>query len=337
MEFTHIKGTGLKVSRFCLGTMTFGGQTSESDSIRMVDYALDQGVNFFDTADGYTNGLSEQFLGKALEGKRENAVIATKVTNPTGPLPNQSGQGRKHILQNLERSLRSLRTDYIDLYYLHHPDPVTPVEEVIETMTNLVRSGKIRYYGLSNYSTWQCCSFIHKAKEMHAIAPVVTESVYNLITRGIEDEMVPFLNEYKMGLTVFNPIAAGLLTGKHSRGKPEANSRFDLNYGYAVRYFNDRNFDAVDRLTEIAAENGMGLLEFSLQWLLNRPAVDSIIVGASKFDHIVQNIGFAAQMKKLDTDAMKQCDAVWDTLRGQYFSYHADAKPMKRPDPAAKP
>ena len=337
MEFTHIKGTGLKVSRFCLGTMTFGGQTSESDSIRMVDYALDQGVNFFDTADGYTNGLSEQFLGKALEGKRENAVIATKVTNPTGPLPNQSGQGRKHILQNLERSLRSLRTDYIDLYYLHHPDPVTPVEEVIETMTNLVRSGKIRYYGLSNYSTWQCCSFIHKAKEMHAIAPVVTESVYNLITRGIEDEMVPFLNEYKMGLTVFNPIAAGLLTGKHSRGKPEANSRFDLNYGYAVRYFNDRNFDAVDRLTEIAAENGMGLLEFSLQWLLNRPAVDSIIVGASKFDHIVQNIGFAAQMKKLDTDAMKQCDAVWDTLRGQYFSYHADAKPMKRPDPPAKP
>ena len=337
MEFTHIKGTGLKVSRFCLGTMTFGGQTSESDSIRMVDYALDQGVNFFDTADGYTNGLSEQFLGKALEGKRENAVIATKVTNPTGPLPNQSGQGRKHILQNLERSLRSLRTDYIDLYYLHHPDPVTPVEEVIETMTNLVRSGKIRYYGLSNYSTWQCCSFIHKAKEMHTIAPVVTESVYNLITRGIEDEMVPFLNEYKMGLTVFNPIAAGLLTGKHSRGKPEANSRFDLNYGYAVRYFNDRNFDAVDRLTEIAAENGMGLLEFSLQWLLNRPAVDSIIVGASKFDHIVQNIGFAAQMKKLDTDAMKQCDAVWDTLRGQYFSYHADAKPMKRPDPLAKP
>ncbi len=337
MEFTHIKGTGLKVSRFCLGTMTFGGQTSESDSIRMVDYALDQGVNFFDTADGYTNGLSEQFLGKALEGKRENAVIATKVTNPTGPLPNQSGQGRKHILQNLERSLRSLRTDYIDLYYLHHPDPVTPVEEVIETMTNLVRSGKIRYYGLSNYSTWQCCSFIHKAKEMHAIAPVVTESVYNLITRGIEDEMVPFLNEYKMGLTVFNPIAAGLLTGKHSRGKPEANSRFDLNYGYAVRYFNDRNFDAVDRLTGIASENGMGLLEFSLQWLLNRPAVDSIIVGASKFDHIVQNIGFAAQMKKLDTDAMKQCDAVWDTLRGQYFSYHADARPMKRPDPPAKP
>ena len=336
MEFTCIKGTGLKVSRFCLGTMTFGGQTSEEDSKRIVDYAIDQGVNFFDTADGYTDGLSEKFLGKALEGKRENAVIATKVTNPRGPLPNQSGQGRKHILQDLEVSLRNLRTDYIDLYYLHRPDPDTPMEEVIETMTGLVRSGKIRYYGVSNYSTWQCCSFIHKAERMHAVAPVITESVYNLITRGIEDEMVPFLNEYRMGLAVYNPIAAGLLTGKHSRGKPEANSRFDINYGYSLRYFNDRNFDAVDALTTIAAENGMSLLEFSLQWLLNRPVVDSIIVGASKYEHIVQNIGFASGEKMLSSDAMKKCDAVWDTLRGQYFSYHADAKPIKRPPAPAE-
>ncbi len=336
MEYTCIKGTGLKVSRFCLGTMTFGGQTDESESLRIIDHALEQGVNFFDTADGYTDGASEQILGKALEGRRDGAVIATKVTNPTGPLPNQSGQGRKHILQNLERSLRSLRTDYIDLYYLHHPGPATPAEEVIETMSLLVRSGKIRYWGVSNYPTWQCCSLIHKAREMHAVPPVVTESVYNLITRGIEDEMSPFLSEYRMGLTVFNPIAAGLLTGKHRRGQLAEHSRLADNYGYHLRYISDANMDAVERLTAIAADNGMSLLEFSLQWLLNRPVVDSIIVGASRCEHVAQNIALASETKPLGTEALAKCDAVWDSLRGHYFSYHANARPIKRPPPDAK-
>ena len=332
MEYTLIKGTGLKVSRVCLGTMTFGEQTPEDEAVRIVDCALERGVNFFDTADNYTGGRSEQILGKALEGKRENAVIATKVTNPRGPLPNQSGQGRKHILQDIEESLRSLRTDYIDVYYLHHPDPETPAEEVIETMTGLVRSGKIRYYGLSNYSTWQCCSFIHKAREMHAIAPVVTESVYNLITRGIEDEMVPFLNEYRMGLTVFNPIAAGLLTGKHTHERPEENTRFALNYGYEKRYFNDRNRQAVEALSAVAADSGMSILEFSLQWLLNRPVVDSVIIGASRYEHIAQNLSLASEKKPLDAEALRRCDEVWDTIRGSFFSYHADAKPLRRPE-----
>ncbi|MBQ6603360.1 MAG: aldo/keto reductase [Eubacterium sp.] len=335
MEYTKLKGTGLEVSRFCLGTMTFGEQTSEEEAVKMVDYALDAGVNFFDTADVYTKGASEKILGKALEGKREDAVIATKVTNPHGPKPNQSGQGRKHILTSLEESLRALRTDYIDVYYLHHPEEDVPAEEIIETMTTLVRSGKIRYWGLSNYATWQCCSFIHKAREMHAVPPVVTESVYNLLTRGIDDEMVPFLKEYRMGLTCFNPIAAGLLTGKHTRNKLADNSRLKDNYGYNLRYINDANMDAVEALTGIAAENGMSLLEFSLQWLLNRPVVDSIIVGASKFDHVVQNISLASEKTTLSDAAMDACDKVWDSLRGHFFSYHANAKPPAMP-PADK-
>ena len=333
MEYTCLKGTGLKVSRFCLGTMTFGDQADEKEAARMIDYALDQGVNFLDTADVYTGGESERIVGRALEGKRENAVIATKVTNPRGMLPNQSGQGRKHILTGVEESLRSLRTDYIDLYYLHHPDRDTPAEEVIETMTNLVRCGKIRYWGLSNYSTWQCCSFIHKAREMHAVPPVVTESVYNLLTRGIDDEMIPFLQEYRMGLTVFNPIAAGLLSGKHRRDKLAEHSRLADNYGYNLRYVNDANMDAVERLTEIAADYGMSLLEFSLQWLLNRPAVDSIIVGASKYEHVVQNLSLASEKKTLGADALARCDGVWDDLHGRFFSYHASGKPPKRPAP----
>ena len=334
MEYTCIKGTGLKVSRFCLGTMTFGDQTDEPEAKRIIDHAVDQGVNFFDTADVYTGGVSEQILGRALLGRRENAVIATKVTNPTGPLPNQSGQGRKHILQNVERSLRALQTDYIDLYYLHRPDPETPAEEIIETMTGLVRSGKIRYWGVSNYPTWQFCSLVHKAREMRAVGPVATESVYNLITRGIEDEMVPFLNEYRLGLTVFNPIAAGLLTGKHRRGHLAEHSRLADNYGYNLRYVSDENMDAMERLSAAAADSGMSLLEFSLQWLLNRPAVDSLIVGASRFEHAEQNIALAAEKKPLSPEALAACDAVWNSLRGHFFSYHANARPPKRPSKA---
>ena len=334
MEYTCIKGTGLKVSRFCLGTMTFGDQTDEPEAKRIIDHAVDQGVNFFDTADVYTGGVSEQILGRALLGRRENAVIATKVTNPTGPLPNQSGQGRKHILQNVERSLRALQTDYIDLYYLHRPDPETPAEEIIETMTGLVRSGKIRYWGVSNYPTWQFCSLVHKAREMRAVSPMATESVYNLITRGIEDEMVPFLNEYRLGLTVFNPIAAGLLTGKHRRGHLAEHSRLADNYGYNLRYVSDENMDAMERLSSAAADSGMSLLEFSLQWLLNRPAVDSLIVGASRFEHVEQNIALAAEKKPLSPEALAACDAVWNSLRGHFFSYHANARPPKRPSKA---
>ena len=330
MEYTLLKGTGLKVSRFCLGTMTFGGQTNEEDSIRIVHHALDEGVNFFDTAGTYTGGISEKYLGKALEGRREEAVIATKVNNPRGPLPNQSGQGRKHIMTDIEESLRSLRTDYIDLYYLHHPDYSTPMEEIIETMTNLVRSGKIRYYGLSNHSAWKCCQFIDKAREMHAVAPVVTESVYNLITRGLDDEMLPFLEEYNMGLAVYNPIAAGLLTGKHSKQAPAEGSRFAINSGYAQRYFNDQNLDAVEEIKRIASDEGMGILEFSLQWLLNQKAVDSIIVGTSKYEHAVENIALASETKKISPEALERCDELWNSIRGHYFSYFGNAHPPKR-------
>ena len=322
MKYANIKGTGLKVSKFCLGTMMFGGQTDKDESIRIIDYAYDNGVNFFDTADTYTEGRSEAILGEALEGKRDLAVIATKVRNPKGPLPNQYGLGRKHIIQNVEESLEKLRTDYIDLLYLHHPDPETPIEETIETMTQLVRSGKIRYYGLSNYGAWQCCSFIHKAKEMNCIAPVITESVYNLLTRGLEDEMVPFLKEYKMGLAVYNPIAAGLLSGKHSRSGPASDSRLATNAGYNRRYWSENNLDAVEALTETASKAGMSLLEFSLTWLAMKDEVDSVISGASKFDHVVQNLDIIDKAKEIPQELLAECDDVWNHIRGQYFNYH---------------
>lgn len=322
MQFQNIRGTGLKVSKFCLGTMMFGGQTSKEESIRIIDYALDNEVNFFDTADTYADGLSEAIVGEALEKKRDYAVIATKVRNPKGPLPNQMGLGRKHIMQNVDESLKKLRTDYIDILYLHHPDNDTPIEETIETMTQLVRSGKIRYYGVSNYSAWQCCSFVHKAKEMNCIAPVITESVYNMLTRGIEDEMLPFLRQYNMGLAVYNPIAAGLLSGKHSRSGPAADSRLATNAGYNRRYWKEGNLDAVDELTAIASDAGMTLLELALSWLVSRKEVDSLIVGASKYDHVVQNIGIVSEPKQISDELLQRCDEVWNGIKGNYFNYH---------------
>lgn len=322
MQLQNIKGTGLKVSKFCLGTMMFGGQTSKEESIRIIDYALDNEVNFFDTADTYADGLSEAIVGEALEKKRDYAVIATKVRNPKGPLPNQMGLGRKHIMQNVDESLKKLRTDYIDILYLHHPDNDTPIEETIETMTQLVRSGKIRYYGVSNYSAWQCCSFVHKAKEMNCIAPVITESVYNMLTRGIEDEMLPFLRQYNMGLAVYNPIAAGLLSGKHSRSGPAADSRLATNAGYNRRYWKEGNLDAVDELTAIASDAGMTLLELALSWLVSRKEVDSLIVGASKYDHVVQNIGIVSEPNQISDELLQRCDEVWNGIKGNYFNYH---------------
>lgn len=325
MLYTTMKGTGLKVSKLCLGTMTFGGQTNEEDAIKIIDYAIDHGVNFIDTADIYTGGLSEQIVGKALEGsKRQDAVIATKTGGGRSmpPKPNQSGFGRKHIMTSVEESLRALRTDYIDVFYLHMPDRDTPYEEIIETCTNLVRSGKIRYYGISNHGAWQCCSFIHKAKEMNAVAPVVTESVYNLLTRGLDDEMIPFLKAYNMGLTVYNPIAAGLLSGKHKGSTPNEGTRFALERGYAMRYWNNQNLDAVAELTKIAEEAGLSLIELAFTWLENTPAVDSIISGVSKFDHIVQNIDILSEKKVLDKDTLKKCDDLWNQIKGTYYNYH---------------
>lgn len=189
-------------------------------------------------------------------------------------------------------------------------------------MTQLVRSGKIRYYGVSNYSAWQCCSFIHKAKEMNCIAPVITESVYNMLTRGIEDELLPFLREYNMGLAVYNPIAAGLLSGKHSRSGPAAESRLATNAGYNGRYWKEGNLDAVEELTGIASEAGMTLLELALNWLVSRKEVDSLIVGASKYDHVVQNIGIVSEPKEIPGELLERCDDVWNSIRGSYFNYH---------------
>ena len=323
MEYTTLGTSGLKVSRVCLGTMTFGGQSDAEESGRIVRAAMDKGVNFIDTANIYPvmkGGVSESIVGESLRGVRDQVVLATKAGGRMGRGVNDSGLSRAHLVRSVEDSLRRLQTDYIDVFYLHFPDPATPIEETIQTMDMLVRSGKIRYYGLSNYSAWQCCDAVHKAGEMGCLAPVVTESVYNFITRGLDDEMVPFLKQSGMGLAVYNPLAGGLLTGKHTRDHAEANSRYDSDRGYRARYWKERNWDAIEELVRISADCGMSPIQLSLGWLLSHDYVSSIICGASRCSHIEENLSYAET--RLEGEVLERCDKLWDLIRGDFYSYH---------------
>lgn len=321
MEVRNIRGTGLAVSRLCLGTMTFGGQTDASEAGRIIDAAVERGVNFFDTANIYTGGESERILGKALQGRRDRLVVATKAGGPTFHGPNGSGLGRVNILRSLEESLKRLGTDYVDLFYLHFPDHNTPAEELVETMTDLVRSGKVRYWGVSNFAAWQLCELVCLAKAAGGVAPAVTQSVYNPITRGIEDELLPLLRARSIGLTVFNPLAGGLLTGKHCREKAAEGSRMANDRGYALRYWNERNFDAVDTLSAAAGELGISLVELCFRWHLGNPCVDAVISGVSSLAQFEENAGYF-DTEPLPAETLAACDAAWAGICGNWFNYH---------------
>jgi len=324
MKYNVLPGTGLKVSEICLGTMTFGDQLPEQGAIEASAYAFDSGINFFDTADIYFRGgagESERITGKAIKPFRKDIVLATKCCGPMSMNPNDRGLSRKHVFDAVEASLKRLDTDYIDILYYHFPDPDTPVEDFVMTANMLIQQGKIRYYGLSNFSAWQTCEAYLTAKHMNLAAPVVTESVYNLVTRGVEDEMLPMLQSHPMGLVCYNPLAGGLLTGKHSKGAAAPDSRFTREKGYANRYFLDNNLDAVEELKAIAADCGISLIELALKWLLAQKQVTSVITGFSKVEHLKQNIEMAERPMEVSLPA-DRIDEVWKVLKGNRYSYH---------------
>ena len=218
MQYNTLPRTNIKVSQLCLGTMMFGGQTSEEDSFRVMDAAHDLGVNFFDTANIYQNGETERIVGKWLKNHRNEVVLATKVRGRFGDGMNDEGLSRDAILRAAEDSLRRLQTDHIDVYYLHMPDHDTALYETLQTMDSLVRAGKVRHVGVSNYAAWQVMEMLAICRECGFEAPIVTQNVWNLVTRGIEQELQGFLDAHPMGLCIYNPLAAGLLTGKYAGG-----------------------------------------------------------------------------------------------------------------------
>ena len=322
MEYQTLRGTGITVSRVSLGTMTFGAQVDEATSIRMVHMAIDAGVNFIDTADVYVRGVSEEIVGKALQGKRDRVVLASKVCNFIGEdRIKDSGLHRWHVIRGVEASLKRLGTDCLDICYLHRPDRNTPIEETLSALNTLVQQGKVVYVGMSNYAAWQICEALWKSSANRWPSPVVTQVPYNLLTRGIEQELVPFSKAMDIGIAVYNPLAGGLLTGKHSeREAPEEGTRFALNKDYYGRYWLDSNLSAVQELTGIAQGAGLSLTQLAFRWLLSQEHVDSIIVGISKIEHLEENLRSADG--KLDEDTLKACDEVWGKLRGDYFRYN---------------
>lgn len=316
MERAYLSGTGVEVSKICLGTMTFGDQVDQATGVAMTHKALDLGINFFDTARVYADGRSEEILGKALVGRRQDAIVATKVR-----FSENGGLSRRNIMRQVEKSLTALQTDYIDVYYLHAPDRHTSIEETASAMDDLVRSGKIRYIGVSNFAAWEIVDLIWKSDKRNYTPPILSQNVYNLITRAVEQELVGCLKANHMGMVVYNPIAGGLLSGKHQFGTPTENTRFGLDPMYVDRYWSQENFTAIQTLSEIAQQWGMNVRELALRFCATRPFIDSMLIGASKIDHMTQNVE-CLESFAFPKELEEQCDKVWHDLSGTRFNYH---------------
>ena len=290
MEFRQLGPSGLQVSTVGLGSNNFGGRIDEKASIEVVRKAVDEGINFIDTADSYGRGVSEERIGKGVKDIRGQVIIATKVANAVGDGPNTRGASRHHIMNQVEASLRVLQTDYIDLYQIHRPDPNTPIEETMRALDDLVHQGKVRYIGCSNFSAWQTCEARWTSKA-HNLAPFVSvQPEYNMLNRSIERELVPFCHEYNIGILPFLPLANGFLTGKYRQGEvvPEG-TRLAANAQAQQRVLTEKNFAMLSKLENFAEERGHPMVELAIAWLLRNSAVSSVIAGATKPEQVTAN------------------------------------------------
>jgi aryl-alcohol dehydrogenase-like predicted oxidoreductase len=301
MRYATLGETGLVVSRLALGAMTFTAgdrtlptvyKTEAAQADALVGRALDAGVNFFDTADSYARGQSEQILGAALKSRRDSVIIATKVGLRTGKALTQVGLGRRHILWSAEQSLKRLGTGWIDVYVVHAEDPHTPLEETLFALDSLVRSGKVRYLGFSNWSAWKVSAAL-EIQKANGLAPFTHGQMnYSLLGRDVERDVIPMMQRYGLGLTVWSPLAAGFLTGKYT---PQTLADPETRYsGFDILPFDkEKGFALVDKMRRIADAHRSSTAQIALAWLLNKDIVSSVIVGASKMGQIEDNLGAA--------------------------------------------
>lgn len=289
MKYRSLGSSGLKVSAIGLGTNQFGGKVDKKIAIDIVHAALDLGVNLIDTADVYRSGSSEEFIGAALEGRRSRALVATKVRGKTGEDPNEQGASRQHILEGVEASLRRLNTDYIDLYQIHSWDPETPIEETMRVLDDLVRSGKVRYIGASNFSAWQLTWSNALAELRGWTAFVSIQPHYHMFERGIEKELIPACQYFEIGILPYFPLAGGFLTGKYRQGEPAPAGSRGESSPYVQRYMTDENYAILKQLEGFAGERDHTLNELAHAWLAAQPQVSSVISGATKVEHVQAN------------------------------------------------
>jgi aryl-alcohol dehydrogenase-like predicted oxidoreductase len=291
MQYRRLGHSGLKVSLVGLGCNNFGrAVTDPQQSARIVHRALDLGVNFIDTADIYARGVSEEHLGVALAGRRDAAILATKVGMTMGEGPNERGSSRAHIMSGVEASLRRLRMDYIDLYQIHRWDPETPVEETMGALDDLVRQGKVRYIGCSNYAAWQMVWSLWVSARRSWAPFVSVQPEYSLLYRGVEAELLPACQAFGIGVIPFFPLAGGLLTGKYREGEPAPPGTRGAHADRFGRFTTPRNFAIVRRLEAWVKERGHSLTELAIAWLAARPAVATVITGATKPEQVEANV-----------------------------------------------
>lgn len=287
MEYRYLGKSGLKVSAIGLGTNNFGRRLDADASALVINHALDMGVNMIDTSNSYGDGYSEEYIGRALKGKRDKAIIGTKVSSAVGDGPNEGGNSRQHIMAAVEDSLRRLKTDYIDLYQIHWHDPHVPIEETLRALDDLVRQGKVRYVGCSNFTAWQVCEAAWTSKTLGISEFVSVQPRYSLMDREIEAELVPFCASYGVGILPYYPLANGFLTGKYRRGQsaPDGTRLAESDRGM----FTDANFDLLERLEAFCQARGHSVLELAFAWLLANSAVSSVIAGATRVEQIISN------------------------------------------------
>jgi 1-deoxyxylulose-5-phosphate synthase len=317
MEYIRFGNTGMKVSRICLGTMTYGQPTdrwkwalNEEQSRPFIKKALEMGINFFDTADIYSLGASEEVVGKALRdfARRDDVVLATKVFNPMGEGPNDGGLSRKHIMSAIDASLRRLKTDYVDLYQIHRWDYNTPIEETMEALHDVVKAGKALYIGASSMHSWQFAKALYIA-DLHGWTRFVSmQPHYNLIYREEEREMIPLCLDQKIAVIPWSPLARGLLTGNRSKERNETLRARTDQFGKLL-YHSDTDFEIANRVTELATKRGISGAQVAIAWMLGKPAITAPIIGATKPEHIEDAV--AALSVKLSQEEILRLEELY--------------------------
>ncbi len=293
MDYRNLGKAGVRVSPVCLGTMMFGGPTSEADSTSIMHKAIDQGINFFDTANMYSTGGSETVVGKALVDRRDKVVLATKGRAPMGDGPNDAGASRVHLMRELDRSLQRMQTDYVDIYYVHTPDYQTPIEETLRTLDDMVRSGKVRYIACSNFRAWRLAEALWTSDVRNLYSFSCVQPLYNIMNRDIEVELLPLCQEKGIGVVSYSPLARGILTGKYQAGKPfpegSRASRNDKRMNEAE--LRDVSIELSQEISAYCDKKGVSMTNFALAWCLANPILTSIIIGPRTMEQYEDNMG----------------------------------------------
>jgi len=309
MDYRRLGNSGLKVSEISLGGNVFGKWADESMSIAVINHAFEMGINYIDTADMYGQGRSEELIGKTVKSKRSQFIIATKFGFPMGDGPNESGASRYYIMKAVDASLKRLQTDYIDLYQVHLPDTATPIEETLCALNDLVRTGKVRYIGCSNFAAWQLCEALWISKINNLQSFVTVQPRYNLLERQIETELVPCCQAYNIGVIPWGPLVGGFLTGKYRQGQESpTGARLSQPYPLYDNIFTEANWNKLGKLETFAAERGHKVAELAIAWLLAKPWISTVIVGAKNLEQVSANV--TATEWKLTAEETAAVDAI---------------------------